>query len=217
MGPTGDFVQPYGLLTEEQMTAVFREQAEALAAGGVDGIIIETMMDPTEAACAVKGAKEAAPSLPVLATMTFDANPTGFRTMMGTKPEDAARALADAGADAVGANCGGITIEQYVDLVSLFRSAVTVPIIAQANAGLPEIVDGETVFREEPAKFTRFAPALRDAGVTIFGGCCGTTPDHIRALIAGLAGALGARRHAPVPTRSAAGTAGAQTMKDMNP
>ena len=182
LGPTGEFLQPYGLLTEEQMVAVFREQAEALAAGGVHGFIVETMMDPNEAACAVRGAREAVPGLPVLATMTFDVNPKGFRTMMGTTPEVAATTLAEAGADAVGANCGGITIEQYIDLISEMKKAVDLPLIAQANAGLPEIEDGGTVFREPPAKFAEYAVALREAGVKVFGGCCGTTPAHIKAL-----------------------------------
>jgi 5-methyltetrahydrofolate--homocysteine methyltransferase len=182
VGPTGDFLQPYGLLTEEQMIAVFSEQIEALVAGGIDGVIIETMMDPNEAACAIKAAKRVAPALPVLATMTFDRNPTGFRSMMGTRPGDGAAIMVEAGADAVGANCGGITIREFPELLSEMAAQVDVPLIAQANAGLPEVEDGITIFREEPVAFREGVQALIDVGAKAIGGCCGTTPPHIAAL-----------------------------------
>ncbi len=184
IGPTGEFVEPYGLFTEEQMVDVFIEQATALLEGGVDGFLIETMMDATEAACAVRAARRVAPEAAVMATMTFDKNPRGFRTMMGISPAQAAEKLAEAGADAVGANCGGITIDQYVALLSEMRAEVDLPLIAQANAGLPEVVDGETLFKEPPAKFATSVPELLEAGAAIIGGCCGTTPDHIREVAA---------------------------------
>lgn len=167
------------------------EQATALRDGGVDGFIIETMMDATEAACAVRAAKQVSPELPVLATLTFDRNAQGFRTMMGVSPAKAASALAEAGADAIGANCGGITIDQYVALLGEMRAEVDLPLIAQANAGLPEVVEGTTVFNEGPEKFSRSIPDLLAAGVSVIGGCCGTTPDHIRAVAAAVAASKG--------------------------
>jgi len=188
VGPTGQFVEPYGDLTEEQMTAVFREQIAALAEGGVDGIIVETMMDPTEAVCAVHAAREVAPDLPVLATLTFDQTPKGFRTLMGATPADGAKRLVEAGADAVGANCGGLTPEQFVPLLQEMRSVVSVPLIVEANAGLPQIEGGKTVFKEVPETFGRLAPEFRKAGASVIGGCCGTTPEHIRAIAQALRG-----------------------------
>lgn len=182
VGPTGEFIEPLGTVTEEEMTEVFREQIRALTVGGVDGIIIETMMDAGEAVCAIRAAKEVAPDLPVLASMTFEKNPKGFRTMMGTTPEDAANRLLEAGADVIGANCGGITPDQFVELLTAFREATGAPLLAEPNAGLPEIEDGQTVFREEPETFARLREEYRKLGVAAFGGCCGTTPDHIRAI-----------------------------------
>ena len=191
IGPTGEFVEPYGTFSEDELVAVFVEQATALRDGGVDGFIIETMMDATEAACAVRAAKQVSPELPVLATLTFDRNAQGFRTMMGVSPAKAASALAEAGADAIGANCGGITIDQYVALLGEMRAEVDLPLIAQANAGLPEVVEGTTVFNEGPEKFSRSIPDLLAAGVSVIGGCCGTTPDHIRAVAAAVAASKG--------------------------
>ena len=181
VGPTGEFIEPVGTMTADEMTDVFREQIRALVAGGVDGIIIETMMDPNEAACAVRAAKDVAPDLPVLASMTFEKNPRGFRTMMGTTPELAAQILTEAGADVIGANCGGITPEQFVDLLGELRQGTDRPLLAEPNAGLPEIEDGKTVFREVPDTFARLAPKYRELGAAAIGGCCGTTPEHIRA------------------------------------
>lgn len=182
VGPTGQFVEPYGDVSEEEMTDVFREQIGALLEGGVDGIMIETMMDPTEAACAVRAARLLAPDRVVLAALAFDRSPRGFRTLMGTTPSDGAQRLLDAGADAVGANCGGMTPEDFVPLLEEMHRAVSVPLVVEANAGLPQIEDGKTVFKEGPDTFGRLARAYVNAGARIIGGCCGTTPDHIRAI-----------------------------------
>ena len=183
VGPTGQFVEPYGDFTEEEMTDVFRRQIMALLEGGADGIIIETMMDVVEASCAVRAAKGCGSSVPVLATMTFDVNPKGFRTLMGVPPADTAARLADAGVDAVGANCGGLLPSQYHLLIAEMRAATALPLIAEPNAGLPELEDGETVFKETPQAFGEAIPGILAAGATVLGGCCGTTPDHIRALV----------------------------------
>jgi len=189
VGPTGQFVEPYGDFSRAQMTDVFREQIAVLAEAGVDGIIIETMMDPAEAECAVVAAKSVAPHLPVLASMTFERNPRGFHTVMGATPEDAINRLASAGADVVGANCGGIAPKDYVDLLRTMHVVGKVPLLAEPNAGLPQIgPDGATVYRETLEAFARIAGPLRENGASVIGGCCGTTPEHIRAIATALRG-----------------------------
>ena len=182
VGPTGEFMEPVGLLAEDDLIATFREQIAALVAGGVDGIIIETVMDPGEGACAVRAAREVAPDLPVLASMTFEKNPHGFRTMMGTSPEQAVEAMAAAGADVVGANCGGITPEDFVELMQIMHNATDLPLLAEPNAGLPQVDGDRTIYSEPPETFAKVVPLYRDAGVRVFGGCCGTGPEHIRAI-----------------------------------
>ena len=182
VGPTGEFMEPVGLLAEEEMIGAFREQIGALVAGGVDGIIIETIMDPGEGACAVRAARGVAPDLPVFASMTFEKNPHGFRTMMGTSPEQAVEAMAAAGADVVGANCGGITPEDFVELMRTMRDATDLPLLAEPNAGLPQVDGDRTTYNEPPETFAKVVPLYRDAGVRVFGGCCGTGPEHRRAI-----------------------------------
>ena len=180
VGPTGEFMAPLGTITEEEMIACFAEQVQALVEGGADGIVIETMTDLGEALAALKAAK-ASSSLPAVVSLAFGKGPAGFATMMGVKPEQAAAALESAGADIVGANCG-TGIDDIVEVVRLMRPATRLPIWAKPNAGLPELVKGKTVFRETPEEMAAHVPALVDAGASIVGGCCGTTPDHIRAL-----------------------------------
>jgi 5-methyltetrahydrofolate--homocysteine methyltransferase len=119
--------------------------------------------------------------VPVLATMTFDPTPRGYFTMMGTSVVAAAAGLADAGADAVGSNCGN-GIEHMVAIAREFRAATALPLVIQANAGLPKSVAGRTVYDETPAFLAAKARELRAIGVSVIGGCCGTTPEHIRAL-----------------------------------
>jgi len=182
IGPTGEFMEPLGKISEDEMVACFAEQAAALAAGGADGIVIETMADLGEAKAALKGAKQAC-SLPVVACMTFEHGPRGFATIMGTTPAQAAEALAAAGADAVGSNCGS-GIVSMIEVTKLMRPAVDLPLWIKPNAGLPELVGGQTVFRETPDEFAEHFAELAAAGANIIGGCCGTTPDHIAALAA---------------------------------
>ena len=182
IGPTGEFMQPLGLVSEDEMVACFAEQAAALAEGGADGIVIETMADLGEAKAAIAAARQVC-SLPVVACMTFERGPRGFATIMGTRPEQAAQELAGAGADAVGSNCGS-GIVNMIEVARLMRPATNLPLWIKPNAGLPQLVGGQTVFRETPDEFAGFFPELIAAGATIAGGCCGTTPDHIRALVA---------------------------------
>ena len=181
VGPTGRFVEPIGDVTVDEMTQVFQEQIEALISGGVDGILVETMTDLTEAECAVKAARRVYDG-PVACTFSFDCLPIGFRTMMGVGPEQFVDRMTNAGADIIGANCGSLDPEQMVELVASLRRLTDLPIVARPNAGVPKLVDGATVFLEPPEAFGKAALELVEAGASVVGGCCGTTPDHIRAM-----------------------------------
>jgi len=181
VGPTGEFMAPVGKATEIDLIKAFTEQVRALAAGGVDGIVIETMMDLGEAKAALRAVKENT-SLPVAVTMTFNKNPRGYATLMGVRPEQAVRELEKAGADIVGANCGA-GIEDMIEVTRQIRPATSLPIWCKPNAGLPELVDGNTVYREAPDQMASRLKGLVEAGAKIVGGCCGTTPAHIRALV----------------------------------
>ena len=141
--------------------------------------MIETMSDVAEAALATAAAH--ATGLPVVACMTFDSGAKRDRTMMGATPEQAAEQLAAAGADVIGTNCG----HGIADMVAICRrlhAATDRPIWAKANAGLPEMVDGRTVYRQTPAEFAAYVPQLIEAGASFIGGCCGTTPEFIKAV-----------------------------------
>jgi 5-methyltetrahydrofolate--homocysteine methyltransferase len=189
IGPCGGLLEPYGEVVPESAEAAFREQAEALLAGGADAILVETMSDPAELELAVRAARAAgAPA--VLATYAFQRAGGEFRTMMGTTPAEAmARALA-AGADAVGANCGTeLSLDDYARLAAeLVAAAGPRPVVVQPNAGSP-VLDGDRIcYRESAADFAAAAPRWRAAGARIVGGCCGSTPQHIAALRAGWEG-----------------------------
>jgi 5-methyltetrahydrofolate--homocysteine methyltransferase len=184
VGPTGRILADEGGdATLEELFDSFLAQTRALAEGGADAICVETMSSLPEALAAVRAAKEAT-SLPVFCTFSFNAGGRGFRTMMGVTPELAARAAADTGADVIGTNCGN-GIENMIEIVRQMRAAVPDrPILAQANAGMPELVDGRTVYPETPDFMAERIAAMIEAGATIVGGCCGTTPAHISAIAA---------------------------------
>jgi 5-methyltetrahydrofolate--homocysteine methyltransferase len=181
MGPTGELVGFTSKLSEAEIEEVFRQQAVALMAGGPDGLLIETMADLTEALCALRGAKSAC-SLPVVVSMTYDEGARGPASMMGVTPERAAAELTAAGADLVGANCGRLTEEAWEEVVRQTAAHTDRPIWVKANAGIPQLVDGESVFPMAPEAFAALGVRLVAAGATVMGGCCGTTPDHIAAL-----------------------------------
>ncbi|MDR0362795.1 MAG: homocysteine S-methyltransferase family protein [Planctomycetota bacterium] len=181
VGPTGEFLEPYGDETEEDMLAAFGEQIAAAAGAGADVVCVETMTSAEEAALAVRAAKTVAPELDVVATMTFDPGRNGFRTMMGVDVRRAAEALAAAGADVLGANCGN-GMEQMTIVIREYAGATGKPLLAHVNAGVPRLVDGRTVFGESPESLAFGVPALVAAGARIVGGCCGTTPAHIQAM-----------------------------------
>jgi len=182
VGPTGEFMAPLGTITEEQMTACFAEQITALAEGGADAILVETQTDLGEAKAALKAAREST-DLDVVVSMTFAKGPKGYATMMGVTPAQAAQELSEAGADIVGSNCGG-GMEQIIDVITQMRPATNLPLWAKPNAGLPELIAGQTVFRETPEQMASHFGELVDAGASIIGGCCGTTPEHVAMFVA---------------------------------
>jgi 5-methyltetrahydrofolate--homocysteine methyltransferase len=181
---TGQLLEPYGTYKESQFYDAFEEQAEILAESGVDGFIIETMFDLREAMCALRACKDKR-SLPVIVSIAFATEAKGGRTMMGNSAEQCAKSLTGAGADVIGANCGDIDPAQMAVIVSLLKSATSLPVLAQPNAGKPKLVGNETVFDMEPEAFAQGIAECLHAGASIVGGCCGTTPEHIRA-VAGL-------------------------------
>jgi len=180
-GPCGRLLEPYGDVSPGEVSAGFGRQAGALIDAGVDCVLVETMTDLTEATLAVRAAREISTHLPVLATMTFDPTPRGYFTVMGVSVAAAAAGLEEAGASAVGSNCGN-GIVHMIEIAKAFRAATTLPIVIQPNAGLPRTTDTGTVYDETPAFMAGKAAILLDLGVAVIGGCCGTTPEHIRAL-----------------------------------
>jgi methionine synthase I (cobalamin-dependent) len=182
IGPTGKMLMA-GDVTEEDLTGVFRQQAELLAEAGADALVLETMSDLTEARIALTAAK--ATGLPVVCSMVFDSGKERDRTMMGATPEQVAEELTGAGADVIGANCG-VGIDAYVPVCSRLKAATDRPIWIKPNAGLPEMIGGNAVYSTAPEEFAQHGPVLREAGASFIGGCCGTTPDFIRALLKAL-------------------------------
>jgi 5-methyltetrahydrofolate--homocysteine methyltransferase len=180
LGPTGQIMATIGgTLTPAIAREVFAEQARALAAGGVDAMWVETMSDVAEAVAAILGAKDAAPGLPVIATMSFD---TRGRTMMGVTPEQAAAALLEAGAVAVGGNCGNGP-EELVPVIERMRAAFPDAIlVAKGNVGMPQLVGMAVEYETTPATMAEFAQRFRDAGANVVGACCGSTPPHLMAM-----------------------------------
>ena len=180
-GPSGALLEPHGDTSAGTIAAGFREQLEHLFAVGLDCLIVETMVDLAEAKLAVQAAKQISPQTPVLATMTFDATPRGFFTVMGVSVEAAVSGLQEAGADVVGSNCGNGS-ESMLEIARAFRICTDLPLVIQPNAGLPEIKGGKTVYGETPEFMAARAGELIALGVSVIGGCCGTTPEHIKAL-----------------------------------
>ena len=179
IGPTGEMLAPLGTFAFEDAVAAFAEQAGALAAGGVDVFWIETMADLEEVRAAVEGCQQAAPHVPFVATMTFDA---GGRTMMGVAPERALEAISAMGALAAGGNCGNGPDEIEDVIARMHAASPQAVLIAKANAGRPRLVDGVTVFDATPQVMAGYAVKMHARGARIIGGCCGNTPDHIRAM-----------------------------------
>ncbi|MHC4555857.1 MAG: homocysteine S-methyltransferase family protein [Planctomycetota bacterium] len=187
IGPSGDFLEPLGIIKPDELRDVFARQAEALAAGGVDGFIIETMTALDEVTIAVEATKSANGDLPVLASMSFDRAGDGFKTMMGVDVEAAVSKIVLLGVDAVGFNCGTISLDEYVELAEKFVStvralSVNVVVYAEPNAGKPELVGIKAVYKISPDDFAAAVDKIHLAGINIIGGCCGTTPAHLEAV-----------------------------------
>jgi methionine synthase I (cobalamin-dependent) len=180
-GPSSALLKPYGDTEPEVVSQSYERQMKALVEEGVDAIILETMTDLTEATLAIRALKAVSPSTPMIATMTFDATPKGFFTTMGVTIEKAAKGLAEAGADLTGSNCGN-GIEAMIKIAQEFRKYTTLPLVFQSNAGVPKIQEGRPVYSEGPEFMAQRVPELASAGASIIGGCCGTTPEHIRAI-----------------------------------
>ncbi|HHS12984.1 MAG TPA: hypothetical protein ENN03_04365 [bacterium] len=178
VGPCGEMIKPLGKVEPDEVFEGFKLQVRALLDGGADIILIETMTALEEALLAVEAARSLT-SAPVLASMTFSATPRGFRTVMGVDIDSAVESILKAGADGVGSNCGN-GIEDFIPIVRRMRGLTDKPILAEANAGMPEMVNGKTVYRQTPETMSRHIPALLEAGADLIGGCCGTTPAHIR-------------------------------------
>ena len=180
LGPTGELLAPLGTMAPAQAQDLFEEQLAGLRDGGIDLVLVETMSDLAEVEAAVNAARAVAPEAPVIATLSFDTN---LRTMMGVRPEEAVSALAEAGVDAVGANCGRGPGEMEAIAEQLTRArAGGLLVVAQSNAGLPQLVGDRFVYDASPEDLAQHARALSDLGVDLVGACCGSTPAHIAAM-----------------------------------
>jgi len=181
LSSTSKMLQPFGDLTEEAAIEAYTEQASILAEAGVDGFIIETMFDLQEALCALRGC-QAASDLPVMVSMAFNPAKKGARTIMGNTTQDCARALGKAGAQVIGANCGSVDPFQLAEIVAEMCEVSDLLILAQPNAGKPKMVAERTVFDMSPEEFAQGIEACINAGARLVGGCCGTSPAHIKAV-----------------------------------
>mgnify|MGYP001612578917 CR=1 FL=1 len=184
IGPSGDLMEPMGILTMESAQEIFAEQIHGLVAGGVDALLIETMSDISEVEATVNAAKEVAPGLPIIATMSFDTN---LRTMMGVKPAQAVQRLSGLGVRIIGANCGRGVDEMRVIAEEMVEARPKgVFIIVQSNAGLPMLVGDIFVYQGTPEEMARHAEEMQELGVNIIGSCCGSSPAHTEAIAAAI-------------------------------
>ncbi len=181
MGPCGKLLKPYGDIEPDEVRQSFCRQAKALIEAGVDLLCVETMIDLNEAKLAIEGIKAVSNDIPIMATMTFDKIPRGFFTIMGVTVNSACKDLESAGANVIGSNCGN-GLDTMILLAKEFSENTTMPIIIQSNAGLPKNVNGEIIYDETPEFFAERVGQLVSCGVSIIGGCCGTTPEHIIAI-----------------------------------
>jgi 5-methyltetrahydrofolate--homocysteine methyltransferase len=180
LGPTGKFLI-MGDVTSEELYDSFKQQAIAFEKGGADAVCIETFYALDEAELAIAAVKENT-ALEVICTFTFDKSEYGYKTLMGVTPQQMTESLIVCGADIIGANCGS-GFEDMIEIVKQIREVSTrIPVIVQANAGLPVFENGELIYSETPDKIKEIIPRLIDAGANIIGGCCGTTPEHIKVI-----------------------------------
>ncbi len=178
MGPLGRFIEPLGDISFDDVYDIYFEQAQALAEGGADYLLIETCIDLQEMRAALLAAKCAAPAIPVICQMSYSED---ARTVTGTDPQTAAITLEAMGADIIGANCS-TGPEELLPIIKILAQNCRCPISVQPNAGMPHLIDGKAVFPMTPEDMGKWAPQLIEAGATFIGGCCGTTPEHIAAI-----------------------------------
>ncbi len=177
MGPTGKMLV-MGEVTEAEVYDSYALQAEALKEGGAQWIVVETMSDVNEMGIAVRAAIETT-GLPVIASMTYDPTPKGPRTMMGNTVKECVERAEKEGATIIGANCG-TGIENYIPVAEEIVKYTDKPVWIKANAGIPQLVNGKTVYKMTPQEYASYVPKLLEIGVNVIGGCCGTTPEFIR-------------------------------------
>ncbi|MEM7231572.1 MAG: homocysteine S-methyltransferase family protein [Planctomycetota bacterium] len=182
IGPFGGLMEPYGEFSEEQVTAAFEEQASALVEGGVDAILIETQTSLEELGIGIRAAKKAGAPC-IIGSIAYDVLHDGsdVKTMMGIGPEDAVEFMKDHGVDVLALNCGaGVNVNWATKVVERYRRDSGLPTMAQPNAGLPVLENQKVVYKQTPEEMVAELPDLLSAGANIIGGCCGSTPDHIR-------------------------------------
>ncbi len=184
LGPFGGLMEPLGDVPRDAVEAAFREQARALVESGADAIIVETQTALEELEIGIAAARDAgAPA--VIGSIAFDRmfESEDMRTMMGVSPEQAAEFMAEHGVDILGLNCGtGIDMDLARDVVRRYRTVADLPVMAQPNAGQPVLENLQTVYKQPPEEMAAGVPGLIEAGARIVGGCCGSTPEHIRAM-----------------------------------
>lgn len=180
-GPSGRILKPFGDTEAETLYESFRTQMQAVIDAGADIVSVETMSDINEARLAIQAARSVSTSIPVMATMTFEATPRGYFTIMGVSIAAACSELEKAGADLIGSNCGNGSA-QMVAIAREFKKISHLPLVIQANAGVPELRQGRVHYPETPEFMAEKSRELLAAGVSVLGGCCGTTPEHTRAM-----------------------------------
>ena len=178
LGPLGEMLQPGGMMTVDEAVSYYAHQAGLIADAGVDCFIVETFFDINEILAAIKGVRQVT-DLPIFATMTFQQKSSGFFTIMGNRPVESMKQLLDSGASVVGANCS-IASDTMIDLARELREGIDTPIIMQPNAGLPHVIGESTTYPETADFFSDNIKKLKDIGVNVVGGCCGTTPEFIQ-------------------------------------
>ena len=181
VGPTAKLLKPFGDTDPEEIYNNYHSQIGVLIASGIDIVCIETMTDVSEAELAIKAARDLDTTIPVMATITFEKTNRGFHTLMGTNVQETARRLTMAGANIIGSNCGN-GAENMLQIAREYTQHSDVPIAIQSNAGLPVQIGDTLTYPETPEFLAAKAEEMLQLGVQIIGGCCGTTPDHIRAI-----------------------------------
>lgn len=185
IGPCGDFLEPLGMLKADDLADIFKQQAQGLADGGVDGFIIETMTALEEIEIAINAVKSVS-DLPIFASLSYDPAGDEFRTMMGVDTAAAVSRLCSTGITAIGFNCGTLDMAGYVALASVYAAQLAdsdILLMAEPNAGKPELIDGKAVYTLPANDFASAAQEIQNAGAKIMGGCCGTSPTYIKAMI----------------------------------